>query len=216
MTSSTVPTTVTRRSDRCLVLLRLGVVAGPFFVLASVAQMPFREGFDLSKHAYSFLLIGPAGWVQAVVFVVAGVLFAVAGVGLLRTLDERAGKVAFGAALGVAVGKVVAGLNAPQPSYGYPVGTPEGPPAVLTTGSILHGVGFGLAVVAWVVLLVALGLVLRRRGRTGSAWLAFIVAAALPVVPATSGSSAGAIPLYVVATTAYAATSVLLHRLAAS
>ena len=40
------------------------------------------------------------------------------------------------------------------------------------------------------------------------------VAAALPVIPATSGTSAGAIPLYVIATAAYLTTSVLLHRIA--
>jgi hypothetical protein len=214
MTTSTVPTTLTQPSAQTRSLLRAGVVAGPFFVLASFAQMPFRDGFDLSKHAFSFLLIGPAGWLQAAIFVITGTCFALAGVGLRRTLRGRLRNVAFGSALAVGVGKVIAGLNAPQPSYGYPVGTPEGPPDVLTSASILHGVGFGLAVIAWIVLLVTLGIALRRSGRTGLSWLAFVVAAALPVIPATSGTSAGAIPLYVIATAAYLTTSVLLHRIA--
>ena len=164
MTTSTVPTTEAGPTDQTRRLLRAGIVAGPFFVLAGFAQIPFRAGFDLSKHAFSFLLIGPGGWVQAVVFVAAAVLMALAGVGLRRILSGRTRTVAFGAALGVVIGKIIAGVNAPQPSYGYPIGTAEGPPAVLSNASILHGVGFGLAVTAWIVLLVTLGVVLRRRG----------------------------------------------------
>lgn len=214
MTTSTLPPATAKVSPRSRTLLRAGVAAGPFFVLAGFAQMPFRPGFDLTKHAFSFLLIGPGGWIQAVVFLATAALFGVAGFGLLRTLTGRVGKVAFGAALSVAVGKVVAGLNAPQPSYGYPLGTAEGPPSELTSASILHGVGFGLAVTAWIVLLVTLGIGSRRSGHRALGWLAFGVAVALPAIPATSGTSAGAIPLYVIATAAYLTTSLLLHRLA--
>jgi hypothetical protein len=200
----------THRAKR---LLRAGVAAGPFFVIAGLAQMPFRDGFDPTKHAFSFLLIGPQGWIEMVVFLVAGVLYGLSGLGLLRVLGGRAGTVALIASLGLALGKAIAGLNAPQPSFGYPLGTPDGPPSVLTTGSMLHGAGFGLAVTAWMVLLVTLGLALRRRG-SGLCWLAFVVVVALPVIPATSGSAAGAVPLYVIATAAYLTTSFALHRLA--
>lgn len=214
MTTSTLPVTFVQPSERSARLLRAGVVAGPFFVLASLAQMPFKDGFALTKHAFSFLLIGSHGWVQTLVFAIAGVLYAAAGLGLLRSLSGRTRWFAAATALGLGVGKVIAGLNPPQPSFGYPIGTPEGPPAVLTTASVLHGVGFGLAVLCWVVLLVTLGVALRRRGAAGTSWLAFLAAAALPVVPAASGTSFGTVLLYAVVTAAYVVTSVALHRIA--
>jgi hypothetical protein len=176
--------------------------------------MPFRDGFDVTKHPFSFLLTGSPGWIQSIVFVVVGVLFAAAGAGLLALVGGRLGKVACTAAVGVGVGKIVAGLAAPQPSYGFPPGTPDGPPAVLTTGSMVHAVGFGAAVLCWIILLVTLGVVLIRRGGTSAAWLVFIVAAALPAIPATSGASFGTVLLYAVAISAYLATSLALLRIA--
>ena len=210
MTTSTIPALNVQRSERQQLLLRTGAVAGPLFVLASLAQMPFRDGFDVTKHAFSFLLIGSAGWIQSVVFMVVGVLFVAAGAGLVDVAGGRIGKVAFVSAVGVGAGKIVAGLAAPQPSYGFPAGTPEGPPAVLTTASMVHAVGFGVAVLCWISLRVVLGVLLRRRGETRTAWLVFIVAALLPAIPATSGASFATVLLYVVATSAYLVTSVAL------
>ena len=217
MTTSTTPTTPTltaQRRERPRLLLRAGALAGPFFVLASLAQMPFRDGFDVTKHPFSFLLIGSPGWIQSIVFVVVGVLFAAAGAGLVDVVGGRVGKVACVSAAGVGAGKIVAGLAAPQPSYGFPPGTPVGPPAVLTTASIVHAIGFGTAVLCWIVLLVALGVALRRREEIGTAWLVFGVAALLPAIPATSGASFGTLLLYAVAISAYLATSVALLRIA--
>ena len=213
-TSPTTPTRAAQRPERPRLLLRAGAFAGPLFVMASLAQMPFRDGFDVTKHPFSFLLIGSPGWIQSIVFVVVGALFAAAGAGLLALVGGRVGKVACTAALGVGVGKIVAGLAAPQPSYGFPRGTPDGPPAVLTTASLVHAAGFGVAVLCWIVLLVTLGVVLIRRGETGTAWLVFVVAAALPAAPATSGASFGTVLLYTVAISAYLATSVALLRIA--
>ena len=43
-------------------LLGYGVIAGPIFVVASLAQALLRDGFDLSRHAWSQLAwVGPAG-----------------------------------------------------------------------------------------------------------------------------------------------------------
>ena len=65
-------------------LLDAGVVAGPLFVLVSFAQIPFRDGFDMTRHAFSFLLLGPGGWVQIINFLVVGLLYIAAGRGLRR------------------------------------------------------------------------------------------------------------------------------------
>lgn len=190
-------------------LVGAGAVAGPLFLIAGFAQLPFREGFDATKHAFSFLLIGPEGWLQATVFVVVGLLFTVSGVGLRNTIGGRSGAVAavFAGLLGV--GLVVAGLNAPQPSFGYPIGAPQGPPEVLTTASVLHGVGFGIGILGLVGLLVTLGVALRRKA-PGAAVLAFVAAVLLPVVPMTSMEPFGTVFLYTVMTAAFAATAVAL------
>jgi hypothetical protein len=116
--------------------------------------MPFRDGFDVTTHPFSFLLIGSPGWMQSIVFVVAGVLFAAAGAGLLAVVGRRVGRVAFAAAVGLGVGE------------------------------------------------------------TGTAWLVFIAAAALPGIPATSGAPFGTVLLYAVAISAYLATSAALLRIA--
>jgi Protein of unknown function (DUF998) len=137
----TTPSPVAKTAVRTSPLLRAGIVAGPFFALAGFAQMPFRPGFDLTKHAFSFLLIGDQGWIQTMVFVVTGLLYAAAGFGLRRHLPGRVGAIAAVLAVLLGIGKIIAGLNAPQPSFGYPIGTPDGPPAALTTASILHGLG---------------------------------------------------------------------------
>jgi hypothetical protein len=209
-TPSPVATTAVRTSP----LLRAGIVAGPFFALAGFAQMPFRPGFDLTKHAFSFLLIGDQGWIQGLVFVVTGLLYAAAGFGLRRHLRGRVGAIAAVLAVLLGIGKIIAGLNAPQPSFGYPIGTPDGPPAVLTTASILHGVGFGIAVLSWTALLVTLGVALRRRGVRGTGNLALATSPALLAVPATSAQPFGTVLLYVVVTSAYVVTSLTFARLA--
>src|SRR5215207_4592473 len=95
-----------------------GAVAGPVFVAVSLAQIPFRDGFDMTRHAFSFLLNGPDGRIQTINFVVTGALFLVASPGLRAALGGRAGVVA-GVLLAVlGIGLVVAGLFAPQPSFG--------------------------------------------------------------------------------------------------
>ena len=167
--------------------------------------MPFRDGFDVTKHPFSFLLIGSPGWIQSIVFVVVGVLFAAAGAGLVDVVGGRVGKVACVSAAGVGAGKIVAGLAAPQP--------PTGPSrdagwsarradhrehrarGRLRRGRPLLDHPAGRA----------------RRGaaptrETGTAWLVLIAAAALPAIPATSGASFGTLLLYAVAISAYFAT----------
>ncbi len=71
-----------------------GAVAGPVFVAASFAQLPFQSGFDVTRHAFSFLLLGATGWVEEVTFIVAGALFVAGAVGIRRVLGGRAGAVA--------------------------------------------------------------------------------------------------------------------------
>lgn len=75
-------------------LLAWGVVAGPVFVAVAAAQVLIRTGFDPARHPLSLLSLGDAGWVQITNFILAGVLFAVASIGMCRAL--RRGRVRFG------------------------------------------------------------------------------------------------------------------------
>lgn len=196
-------------------LIAAGAVAGPVFVAASFAQLPFQSGFDVTRHAFSFLLLGATGWVEEVTFIVAGALFVAGAVGIRRVLGGRAGAVALlgGAMLGV--GKVIAGIWAPQPSFGFPVGAPAGAPEVLTTSSIMHGVGFGVAMLGWTALLVTLAVVSWRRfADRPAALVATGVAVGSLIVPAMSSQPFGTILIYVLVTVGYGVTSWLFVRVA--
>lgn len=148
------PTNVTRS------LLGWGAVAGPFYVIVSLAQALTREGFDLTRHEWSLLENGDLGWLQVANFVLTGVMVLAFAVGLSRALagerGERGGRAAaaltglFGACL------VAAGVLRADPALGFPVGTPEGVGTVTAHG-IGHFVAAGIGFVALAVSCFVLG-----------------------------------------------------------
>lgn len=187
--------------------LRAGMLAGPLFLAVSYAQVPGREGFDLTKHAFSFLLLGPGGWVQRINFLLTGALFLAAAVGLRRGCGRTAGVLS--ALLGL--GLIVGGCFPPDPYRGYPRGSVEGP---MSTSGALHAVGFTLGMVSWAALLVVLARWFARRGRRGAAAVSGLCAVALLTIPATTGQPFDVTLLYVVATVVYLTTAVLLGLVA--
>jgi Protein of unknown function (DUF998) len=209
MTVLEAPTVQQAQSRRWL---SAGIAAGPLFVALSFAQVPFRDGFDLTKHAFSFLLLGPGGWLQACTFVFAGVLYLLSGVGLGRALGGATGRWAQVLISAVGIGMMIAGLFAPDPAYGYPEGAPAGPPADLSTSSVIHGLAFVASMLSWCTLLVVLAVWLRRSDERRWAIVALITAVALLAVPTVSGKSFGTVVLYVVVTAAFAITSALLAQ----
>src|SRR5690242_13258515 len=160
--------------------LRAGMLAGPLFLAVSFAQVPGRDGFDLTKHAFSFLLLGPGGWVQRINFLLTGALFVAAAVGLRRVCGRPAGVSA--AALGL--GLILGGCFPPDPYRGYPRGSVEGP---LGTSGMLHAVGFSVGMLSWAVLLVVLARWFARHGRRSAAAVAGVCAVGLLAIPATTG-----------------------------
>ena len=42
-----------------------GVVAGPLYVMVTLAQALTRDGFDLRQHRFSWLTAGDLGWIAA-------------------------------------------------------------------------------------------------------------------------------------------------------
>jgi Protein of unknown function (DUF998) len=86
------PTAETTGNDGTRTLLACGVVAGPLFVAVGLLQMLTREGFDPTRHPLSLLSLGDLGWVQITNFVLNGLLFVAAAVGMRRVLRPgRAG-----------------------------------------------------------------------------------------------------------------------------
>lgn len=127
-------------------LLGWGAVAGPFYVLVSLAQALSREGFDLTRHQWSLLENGELGWVQVTNFVLTGVMLLAYSVGLRRALVGSAGGTWSPVLTGIfGLSLVAAGAFRADPALGFPPGTPAGAGAVSSHG-IVHfaaaGVGF--------------------------------------------------------------------------
>jgi hypothetical membrane protein len=55
-------------------LLACGVVAGPTYVMVTMAQALTRDGFDLRQHRFSWLTAGDLGWIHQLNMVLVGVL----------------------------------------------------------------------------------------------------------------------------------------------
>src|ERR687887_1032495 len=73
-------------------LLGYGVIAGPLFVGVSLAQALTRDGFDLTRHAWSLLANGDLGWIQVANFTLSGAMLVAFAVGLRRTLRGGRGQ----------------------------------------------------------------------------------------------------------------------------
>ena len=129
--------------------------AGPLYVASGLTQALTRDGFDLTRHPLSLLSNGSLGWIQISTFMVAGVLTIVGAPGL-RTARRLVAL--YGAGL------VAAGAFVADPMDGFPVGTPPGPPAVVTWHGMLHFMAGG---VGFLGLIAACLVTARRLGRAG-------------------------------------------------
>jgi hypothetical membrane protein len=187
-----------------------GILAGPFYVVVSLAQAAAREGFDLSKHSWSQLAVGPFGWVQVANLVVTGLMLGGFSVALRRTLVGGVGGRAVPVLVGVtAVGFVLAGAFRADAVGGFPVGYPE--PATPSWHGSLHLLTSGIGFVA---LAVAMLVMVRRytvEGRPGRAVWSGVAPVALlggfGVV--SSGTPAGVVAVTVGILTALTWVSVL-------
>ncbi|HEX6871958.1 MAG TPA: DUF998 domain-containing protein [Micromonosporaceae bacterium] len=152
-------------------LLGYGVIAGPLYVGVSLAQAVTRDGFDLSRHAWSLLSNGSAGWIQVTNFIVAGLMVLAAAVGLGRALvDGRGSTWVPRLTGGYGLSLVAAGVLRADPAYGFPAGTPAGPAAMTW-----HGAGHLMAGALGVACLIVACLIMAGRyaaeRRRGLAWL---------------------------------------------
>jgi hypothetical protein len=156
MTTPTAPTAEIRANRVTRSLLGYGVLAGPVYVGVSLAQALTRDGFEITRHAWSLLANGHLGWIQIANLVLAGLMVLAAATGVRRAQPGHpwAGRLlaVFGASL------VAAGVLRADPAMGFPVGTPQGPGSVSW-----HGVGHLAAGAVGFLCVAAAAWVLARR-----------------------------------------------------
>lgn len=157
VTAAPTPAPCDRATSVTRSLLGYGVIAGPVYVLVSLAQALTRDGFRLDRHAWSLLANGDLGWIQITNLVLAGVMTAAFAAGLRRALRPGRGSTwvpRLVAAYGVSL--VGAGVFRADPALGFPVGTPDGVAAQPSWHGLLHfasgGVGFACLIAACLVL----------------------------------------------------------------
>jgi Protein of unknown function (DUF998) len=194
--------------------LLCGVLAGPLFLVVGFAQALTRDGFDLTRHPFSFLSLGDLGWIQISNFVLSGLLFVVAATGFQRALRPGRGGTWGPLLIGaMGIGMICGGVFLPDPAYGFPAGTPDGRPDVISWHGNLHGLAFVVAILSWT----AACFVFARRFAAVEQrrWAAYSAATgvALVVPAAFLGTSVGVVLLYVAATLGWIWTTAVSARL---
>jgi hypothetical membrane protein len=129
-------------------LLAAGVLAGPFFMLLATMQAVTRPGFHPLRCQLSQLAIGNAGWVQAINFLVTGVLVLTFTVGLRQALRPQKLLPALVGCMGL--GLLAATFFSTEPGYGCPSGPRSVPPGVTINGPV-HDVAAGFVFISFVV-----------------------------------------------------------------
>ncbi|MGI8715089.1 MAG: DUF998 domain-containing protein [Solirubrobacteraceae bacterium] len=116
------------------------MLAGPFYVLVSLAQAVTRTGFSLRGDGWSLLVLGHLGWIQMANLAITGVMIIVGAVGMRRAVGRELvdGRWAPRLLAGYGVGLVFAGLFRADPANGFPAGTPAGPAQHLSPHGMLH------------------------------------------------------------------------------
>ncbi|MEV4299806.1 DUF998 domain-containing protein [Microbispora rosea] len=171
-------------------LLGYGVIAGPVYVGVSLTEALTRDGFDLTRHAWSLLANGDLGWIHIVNFVLAGAMTLTFAAGLRRA---QGGGWAPRLLTVYGLSLLAAGAFRADPAGGFPRGVPAGE---VSWHGIAHlasgGIGFACLVAACFVLARRFA----RRGRAAWAWgsraTGALFAAGFLAVASGAGSGAGA------------------------
>jgi hypothetical protein len=135
-------------SPQLRMALIAGVIAGPLYVGVGTLEAVLRQGFDIRIHSLSLLANGPGGWIHSTMMVVSGLLTVVGALGV-STVQRRTGRRSYAMITGLVIyglGIATAGLLRADPAEGFPIGTPPGPPVLVTASGVGHliagGVGF--------------------------------------------------------------------------
>lgn len=118
-----------------------GVGGGVLFTLVWAIEGARRPGFRPAYHPISALSLGPAGWVQAASFTIAGCCLVVVGVGGWAGgggVVGGAGLLVPGLVAIAGLGLVGAGVFPMDPMRGYPAGAPAGDPPAFSRAHQRH------------------------------------------------------------------------------
>ena len=178
-------------------LLVCGAVAGPLFIAVVVAQALTRTGFDLTRDAASLLDDGPWGWIQSANFIVTGLLLIAAAAGLRRTLRTGPGHKWIPRLLTIAgAGLAGGGVFHPDPSGGFPPGTPRGASAIATWHGVAHMVCGSAAFLALIAVCFVLARRLAANGQRRAAACSRIAGVLCAVGVVTAGAPHGSLTLF--------------------
>lgn len=141
-------------------LLGYGVLAGPFYVLVSLAQALTRDGFDPLGDAWSLLALGPHGWIQIGNLLLSGAMTVAMAAGLRRVLPGSPGPYLLA---GYGLGQMATGVFVADPAH--------------TTAPTWHGILHLVAGGIGFLCLTAACFVLARRVPRRLAWFSRLTGA---------------------------------------
>ncbi|WP_327168446.1 DUF998 domain-containing protein [Streptomyces subrutilus] len=168
-------------------LLAGGLVAGPLFLGAGVAQGLSRDGFDFTRNAISQLALGGPGWIQVVSFLLTGASVLAGAVGMHRVLGGGPGGTWGPRLVGVfGASFLVAAVFRADAGAGFPVGAPDA--ARLSAHGAVHMVAGMVGYLAFCAASVVLARAFTARGQRGRAVASRIVP--VGVLAGFAGSSA--------------------------
>lgn len=200
------PATTFRRADEATSaraattkrMLACGVLAGPLFVIVGLIQAVTVPGFNLTHNALSALTLGDLGWIQSANFIVGGALSVIGAIGLHRALRGGAASKWAPRLLTVfGVGLIGGGLFHPDPSLGFPPGTPADASAVSTLQGAMHLASGSTAFIALIVTCFVLAVRFSARGDRRSAICSRIVGIVFLAGVMAGGAPGGTFALFV-------------------
>src|SRR6516225_4586299 len=159
-------------SVRAWLLLAAGTAGGLVFTGVYLAEGAARAGYRALAQPVSALSLGPGGWVQQLNFIVFGMLVCLSAAGWRAALAPGRGAWAFPLLRVIAaVGLVMDGLFAQDPSGGYPPGARAG-------AATIHGQLHTLFAMITITALAAGCFVLAARFAAEPGWRRWAVCAA--------------------------------------
>lgn len=151
-------------------LLACGAVAGPVYVCLTIAQALTRQGFDLSRHRFSWLTAGELGWIQRSNMLLVGVLTMLLALGVREVMKLGPGGLwgprllgTFGAAYSVG------GLLKADRVLGFPPGTTAEMVATTWQGVAQNG-SRGASTILLILACVVIARWFSAEGERGWAW----------------------------------------------
>jgi Protein of unknown function (DUF998) len=168
-------------------LLGYGVIAGPVYVVTSLAQALTRRGFDLGHDEWSLLANGSLGWIQVTNLILTGAMLIAAAAGIGRALGDRWAPRLLGL-YGAAM--IAAGVFRADPAYGFPAGTAPGRGTVSWHGT-LHLISGAIGFAGLIAACFVLGRVFSRQGATRNAIVSRVVGATFGIGFVTIAVAAG-------------------------